>query len=517
MALVVVATLVAHGRSVGDDYVALDDFEYVRDNANVAGGLTLGNVAWAFHPAASREVSYFHPLTWVSLMTDVSVFGAGPRGHHLVNVLLHGCAAALLLAFLLRTTGNLGASVVAALLFAVHPLTVEAVAWITERKAVLSTAFTLSALLAYARHAERPSPARLALVAALGVAAVLAKPTLVILPALLLVVDGWPLGRLRPGMTAPELRRLLAEKVAIGLPSLAVFAVALPTLPGVLDRPLGLRVANAVVSIPRYVALSLWPHDLAPFHPFPGEVATTDAVLAIVACALLTAAAVATARRWPFLLAGWAWFLVAVAPYLGLKQNGLWPAYADRFMYLPLVGLAIAAAFGGAAALRAWPRVHAYAPVLAAVAIVPLANASYAQGAFWQDSIALFGRGVAIHPDSGDMTFGLGTAYSSAGRLQEALPPLARTVELKPVYAPARAKYGLALVYVHRYDEAGAHLDEALRLSPRLPEALFARAQLLTGLGFAAQARLVYAEFLQSAPDTPEMSLMRAEARRRSR
>jgi tetratricopeptide (TPR) repeat protein len=214
--------------------------------------------------------------------------------------------------------------------------------------------------------------------------------------------------------------------------------------------------------------------------------------------------------------AGWGWFLVAIAPYLGLKQNGLWPAWADRFMYLPLVGLAIAAAFGGWAALRSLPRARAVAAAVAAAALVPLALATHAQGAYWETPIALFGRAVEIEPGSADMNVHLGMALAGAGRVQDALVPLERAVRLQPSSAEARARYGLALVYAGRPGEAGAELEEALRLSPGLPDALFGRAQLLASLGLRSDARRAYLEFLERSPDTPELSAMRAEALRRT-
>ncbi len=518
VAVLLVATFVVHGRVLGAGYVGLDDADYVRDNAYVLGGVTLDSVAWAFRLEHTGNFCYFHPLTWVSLMLDTTVFGSGPWGHHLVNVLLHGTSAILLLLFLLRTTRSFGPSLVASLLFAMHPLTVEAVAWVTERKAVLSTALGMAAVLAYAAHAERPSRARLACVASLACAAVLAKPTLVVLPALLLVLDFWPLGRVRGARAAAgsvELRRLVAEKAALAVPAFAAFIPAVFSLRHPTSVPLALRIENAVVSIPRYVAFAAWPVRLSVFHPFPDRIPFAVIAVAALACLALTGLAAAAARRWPFVAAGWAWFLVAIAPYLGLKQDGLWPAWADRFMYLPLIGLAVLAAFGGWAALGALPQTRRLAVVVSAAVVVPLALATYAQGAYWETSLALFGRAVAVEPSSGQMNFGLGAALARAGRTQEALAPLARAARLQPSVARAHATYGLALVYEKRFGEAQAEIDEALRLEPGFPEALFGRAQLLASLGLRDDAQRAYVEFLQRSPDTPELSSLRAEAVRR--
>ncbi len=511
-------TFAVHGRAVGAGYVALDDFQYVRDNPQVLRGVTVESLAWAFRPGETARISYFQPLTWASLMLDTTVLGNAPWGHHLVNVLLHATSVALLLLFLLRTTRSLGPSLVASLLFAVHPLTVEAVAWITERKAVLSTALGMAAVLAYAHHAERPSRARLASVMSLVCAAVLSKAPMVVLPALLLVLDWWPLGRVlgAAGGGRAALRRLVAEKVVLAVPALAAFAPALLSVPNPTAVPLALRVENAVVSIPRYMALTAWPVGLSAFHPFPERISVTMLAAAALACLLLTGLVVAGGRRWPFVAAGWAWFLVAIAPYLGLEQNGLWPAWADRFMYLPLVGIATMAAFGGWAALRAFPHARAAGAAVAAAAVVPLALSAYSQGAYWENSIALFGRAVAVEPNSPDMSFALGTALAAEGRTHEALVPLEWAVRLQPRFADARAKYGLALVYERRFEEARAELDEALRLAPGIPEALFGRAQLLASLGLTSEATRAYVEFLKRSPDTPGFSGMRAEALRRA-
>lgn len=476
LACVAVAVAVAHGPALSAGFVAFDDDLYVYANPQVQQGLTQESIGWAFR--LEPRSTYYHPLTWLSLMLDATVFGPGPFGFHLMNVLLHATSAALLLLLLSRATGLAGPSTGAALLFAVHPLTVESVAWVTERKATLSTALLLGAMVAYVRFSEGPSRRRLAPVLALVVAAVLAKPAAVVAPALMLVLDFWPLGRLHGVqgcvVGGREVRRAILEKLPIVgvalaalVPSLVSQGLLVATGPKG-DWPMGIRVQNAFASIPSYLGAFVWPEGLSVYRLFPERIAIASVLHAALLVLAISALVAWAARRWPFLPAGWAWFLVALGPYLGIVRNGLWPRWADRFAYVALIGLAIAASFGLHAIIRDARNGRRLAAALAIAAVLPLALAARAQGAHWQDSLALFSRGAAQEPGSYVMNFGLARELVKLGRLPESLPALEASLRIYPTSAAAHVLYAGVLARLGRPVEAAIHYQEALRLDPGL-------------------------------------------------
>jgi cytochrome c-type biogenesis protein CcmH/NrfG len=497
-ALTVAAVAVAHGAAVHNDFVTLDDGDYIYENAHVRSGLSLESATWAFR--VRQEHTYFHPVTWLSLMAEADLFGVAPRAFHAVSVALHAASAVLLLLVLAAGTGRLWPSWLAATLWAVHPLTVEAVAWASERKAVLSTALALAAMLAYVRHARSPSRRRLAPVLALGVLAALAKPALVVLPALLLVLDGWPLGRVGLGW-----RKLVAEKLPLAAAAAAVLAIAVASARHfdtgeVLPPPLRERALNALATIPSYLGASAWPARLAVFRPFPAATSPLVAAAGAAAVVACTALAFALRRRSPAVPAGWAWFVVALGPYLGLVQSGLWPSWADRFAYLALAGLAIAAAFG-AADLAGAARVPRLARVACALAVVAaLVLVTRGQVAVWKTSRTLYEHAVKVVPGAAAMHYNLACVEIAEGRLAEARRSLEAALAIEPLVARARAQLGAVLQAQGDLDGAGRELGEALRLDPRHVEALYNYATVLVTLHRGGEARPVFRRFLEVAP-----------------
>ncbi|HSN92229.1 MAG TPA: glycosyltransferase family 39 protein, partial [Anaeromyxobacteraceae bacterium] len=347
-------TLLLYAPVAGFEFVHLDDNRYVIDNPRVRGGISWDGVLWAF---TTLHASNWHPLTWLSHMLDVELFGVRAGPHHLVNALLHAVDAALLFLALSRMTGARGRSLLVAALFAVHPLHVESVAWVAERKDVLSTLFGLLALLAYARHAERPRAGTYLAVVLAFAASLLSKPMWVTFPFLLLVLDFWPLRRMAGSGPADggdalarpvlPLRRLLLEKLpllALSAASSTVTVVAQGrggSLAG-LELPVPVRLANAAVSYVGYVRMTLWPADLAVFYPFR-EVGAWEAIGAAALLAAATALAIRRARAFPELAVGWLWFAGTLVPVVGVVQVGS-QALADRYAYLPSAGLFLAAA-----------------------------------------------------------------------------------------------------------------------------------------------------------------------------
>jgi len=504
LVLVVYAPIVRH------PFLVTDDPDYVSANGHVLAGLTVAGVRWAF---TTFDAANWFPLTWISHMIDVQLFGVRAGAHHLVSVLLHLANTVLLYAVLRRLTGAAGRSVWVAALFALHPLHVESVAWIAERKDVLSTFFWMAALWFYGRHVRRPGLSRFVPVALCQALGLLAKPMLVTLPLTLLLLDFWPLGRLRAG----AIRGPLLEKAPLALLSgiSAVVTLQAQSSGGAIGSmevfPLGARMANALVSTTVYLKKMLWPVDLAVLYPHPG---TSLPAWEVWGAALLlgsaTALAVYTRRRRPWLLAGWFWYLATLAPVVGLVQVGA-QGMADRYTYVPLLGpfVALAWEFGGTNAGRR--RVQASA-LLGVGVVAALAIATRLQLAYWESSIALFGHAVAVTPPNWSGQFGLGVAYEKAGHAAEAIPHYREAVLLNPRYAPGR--YNLGSLLGAQGDLAGAiaELRESVRLDP-----LFTPAQANLGLALQLAGRVdeaiaVLRRALVRDPAEPDLHLKLAQA-----
>ena len=475
-ALLVAVTLAAYSPLLDNAFVNYDDDLYITNSHHVRSGLEAEGVAWAF---TTFQGANWFPLTRLSWMLDAELFGMSPRGFHLTNLLLHAANAVLVFLVFARMTGAVGASAFVAAVFAVHPLHVESVAWAAARKDVLSGFFALLALLAYARYASAPRPggAYAAVIAAL-VLGLMAKPILVTLPFLMLLLDEWPLARLR----SPEspstwergrVRRALAEKLplfALVVAASAVTTVAQHsggTVQSLEVYPLDVRVENALVAGVRYVAKALWPSGLAVFYPHPGralpvaQVAGATLLLAAVSVGVLGAL-----RRRPYLGVGWLWFAVGLLPVIGLVQVGQ-AAMADRYTYLPLIGLALMAAWGAReAAARRRARQRA-AAVLGAAVVVALALVTAQQVRTWRSSVTL---------------------------LEHAL----RVTELNHV---AHTNLGLALAGDDRLDEAAAHLLAAIRITPSAPIANGLLAEVRVQQGRFGDARRRYGAALRSEPE----------------
>lgn len=494
-------------RSVGT--IVLDDGVYLTHNARVLTGLTREGVAWAFGWGDGRS-TYFHPVAWLSLMADVEVFGFRPEAMHLENLALHAASALLLFLTALRATGRRWPSLAAALLFGLHPLTVEAVAWITERKTVLATALAMGAVRLWVEHLSRPARWRLALATLLFTLSLLSRPQLLVLPALLLLLDLWPLRRWAPlasgGPFAPApWRRLVLEKWPFLVASAAVTAAVLLTLPPVsathvAPPRLGYRAAQAVASIADYLGAVAWPSDLVILRDLPEEVPAGAVALGAGLALALTALGAWQARRRPWWLVGWLWFLVALSPALGLVQNGVWPAWADRFAYAPLLGLSLGLAFGLAELGERWPRARRPLAAASAAALLALALATRAQLATWQGSETLMRRAAALQPWSADLRAFHASTLVNEGRLDEAMAQLEEAIRLKPGHLLAQLRMGELLERAGRAPEAAQRYRLALRLRPDLPDAHFALGKLAFEQGWGDEARRHLLRYLELAP-----------------
>lgn len=416
---------------LSNGFIDFDDPLYVADNAHVTAGLTWEGLRWAFSLSHNGQ-TYWHPLTWLSLMLDVQLFGVSATAIHAVNLALHAGAAILLYLALEAMTGRPGRSAAAAMLWVVHPMNVEAVAWAVERKTVLSGFLAFAALLAYAKRARRPAGTGgpgMATVATLLGLGMLAKPTLATLPFLFLLLDAWPLGRTRwapPERRGDEhrpvpLARLLLEKAPLFAVVVAGLTVAFATNTAPVGVvPLAQRLSNAAVGFWAYAAKAIWPAKLALFYPYPLVVGLAP-WKAVAAAGGLFAALVALA--WPRLrvgpLVGLLWFLGCLLPMSGIVRSGLWPGMADRFAYLPLAGLMVAVVWWIAPMVEAAVR-RRFAMGATAAVTVAFAARSNAYARKWRDSETLFRAAVAVTERATIMRVDLGKALEALGRFDEA-------------------------------------------------------------------------------------------------
>src|SRR5262245_28892181 len=476
-----------HWPATGGAFLSYDDDQRVVANPMVQRGITRDGVAWAF---VSLHAANWTPVTWLSHMLDVRLFGLDPWGHHLTSVLLHAANAALVFLVWRRLSGELWRSAAVAALFAVHPLHVESVAWVAERKDVLSAAFGWLAVLAWAGYAARPRPAaHLAACAGLALS-LMAKPTFVSLPFALLLLDYWPLRRLGQVPAA----RLLLEKLPLLLLAFASMAVTVVAqhrwgnVQTLEQLPLALRLGNAVLAYVAYLGAAFWPSGLAVPYPHPGLAISWPLVaLAAAALAALTLGALRQAPIRPWLAVGWLWYLGTLVPMLGLVQVG-GQARADRYTYLPLVGIYVAAVWSAAEAavrLRVPRRLLAagFAALLAALAV-----ATRAQIAHWRDTVSLFERALAVTAPNPVAHVMMAKALASQGRFELALEHL-DAARLDGV-AEALALRASVLLELRRDSEAERAARSVLELAPGHPEALF-------DLGLLAQRRGRYAEAVQ--------------------
>jgi Flp pilus assembly protein TadD len=494
------------------DFVEIDDPVYVRENPHVAAGLTWEGVSWAF---TSVHAAYWLPLTWVSYMADVEVFGGvDAGGHHVTNLILHITNTLLLFGLLRRTTGSLGRSAFVAALFAVHPLHVESVAWITERKDVLSTLFWMLTMWAYVWYVRKPGWRRYACVVTCMALGLMAKPMLVTLPFVLLLLDVWPLNRATLSRGAPwsQWKPLVVEKLPLFLVTIAASVIAFLAQEGggaatTFDAlPLGMRLQNGAVSYVAYLGQMFWPSGLAVFYPLPPSIPAWTVVGALLVLALVTVLVIRAARRHPYLLVGWFWYLGTMMPVIGLVQVGL-QARADRFTYVPLIGVFLMGAWG-VWDLAGRSRSARTAVTVAALVVVAASGVqARSQLGYWRDSVTLWTRAVegALGLGNFQAHVALGQVLRDQGRFGEALGHYQEAIRLRPTSADAQHNLGLVLMKLGRSDEALSHFMEAVRAKPDMAEARSELGLLLSRQGRVDEAIAEYAEAVRLNPELPEV------------
>jgi hypothetical protein len=476
------ATLLPYVQVRHYSFITFDDDLYVTKNPMVLDGLTWPGITQAF---TTFRASNWHPLTWLSLMLDSQLYGVNPGAMHLTNVGFHIANTILLFLFLAGVTGALWRSALVAALFALHPLHVESVAWVAERKDVLSTFFWLAIMGAYAWYVYAPSVRRYLPVLLLFALGLMAKPMLITLPLVLLLLDYWPFGRIAglapqpegsdgsPPMPGPDKRgywQLIEEKIPLFVLAAASCLITVLAQEGsgslmpLAIRPLDVRIANTLVAYVKYLVKMFWPYPMIFFYPL-APVPWWEAVWAGLALIALTVFVLYGARRHPYLAVGWLWFLGTLVPVIGLIQVG-GQAMADRYTYVPLIGLFIVVAWGAYEITTNWRHKKILRSTGAAAMILACLLASWGQAGYWRNSEMLFTHAININPNNYMAYHHLGMDLANKGRLNLAIAMFKKTLAIAPAYPPAYNN--LAIVYARegKFAEAVPLFKKAIQLNP---------------------------------------------------
>lgn len=511
----VAITLAAYRQVGGFSFVFFDDMEYVTDNPIVKAGLTKDGLKWAF---SGVHVSNYHPLTWVSHMTDVELFGVEPGAHHLVNLFLHAANTVILFLVLNGMTGAPFRSAFVSALFAVHPLHVESVAWISGRKDLLSAFFGLLAVWAYARYAKLGGIWRYLAVSGFFLLGLLSKSMLVTLPFILLLIDFWPLRRApfktddilpQSEWTKTTVRRMVLEKVPLLMLSVIFSAatfLAQQTGGSVSGIPLGARLANAIVSFTAYLRMTVWPKALTMFYPHPSFGAGLDPLSVVGAAAIFCALsflAVREARRHPWIFTGWFWYVGTLVPVIGLIQVGR-QAMADRYTYLPLIGVFIAVSWTAPCIVERWRFKKPLLYGTAAIVLSALTATTSVQASYWKNSQTLFVHALDVIPDNWLANDTLGTFLIGEGRHDEAEPYLWEAVRINPMLEDAWNNLGVISLKKGRLDEAAVRISKSLDILQENGIAHLNMGNVCFLKGDRYQAISHYNKALLYSPDSPD-------------
>jgi protein O-mannosyl-transferase len=553
----VAVTFAVFAQTLGHDFVNYDDRIYVNENPQIQAGLNWRNIIWAFTHVHSHN---WHPLTTMSHMLDCRVFGLRPGAHHFVNVLLHSASAVLLFLLLDQMspssprdesvrladrTGPIWSSAFVAAIFAIHPLHVESVAWISERKDVLSGLFFVLTLLAYSYYTRKPSIGRYVTMSILFACGLLSKPMLVTLPIILLLVDYWPLNRFQQSSAM----QLILEKIPLFVLSIGSAVATLIAQRGGIVQiehlPLTWRAANAVSVYLIYIWQMVWPENLATIYPHPGRLPFWETASASALLVLVTAGAFTLRKRQPYLITGWLWYLIMLLPVIGLIQVGS-QAHADRYTYLSQIGLYLAVTWGIVDLSRSFPYRREVLTVTAPVVIAVLAWRAWIQTAYWHDTERLWNRTFAVtkqndiahlnmgeyllkshrldeaitqfeivlasHPYQPDANFQLGSAFMEKGDLELAIRHFERTLKIEPDNPEAETNLANMLLKSERVEEAVDHYRNVVRHEPSSALGHYNLAVGLHRLGLLPEAIVHYKEALRLEPGYPDADYFLGQA-----
>ncbi|MCP4367596.1 MAG: tetratricopeptide repeat protein, partial [Deltaproteobacteria bacterium] len=519
---VVLATFSIYWQVRNFEFINLDDNVHLVENPQLLGGFTLTNIKWAFR---YDQITYWHPVTWLSYILNIQLYGMKPGGHHMANVLIHIINALLLFAIFHKATGAPWKSAFVALLFATHPINVESVAWVSEHKNVLSTLFWMLTMLTYVYYTKRCNLFLYLLSLLFYMFGLMSKPMLVTLPFVLILFDYWPLERFKfiipdynlnkiyfktiiSDFRKSSLFNLIIEKVPfILLSAVSIFFSSLSLQNQGIDMsaeasPVMLRMTNALVSYFTYIIKMVWPKDLAVFYPYPNMVLAWKAYSALFFLVCITLFAFRTFKKMPYIGVGWLWYMGTLFPVIGLVQAGLWPAMADRWAYVPFIGLFVIAAWGGPEFAYQYGIKKKWLSAAAVILVIIFMAASWIQVGYWKNSSSLFKHalnvtdqnfiaynnlGIAmtesgnthkalryfekalqIHPFPYKVYVNIGNAYAAQGKMDEAIKNYIHALKINPNHEDAHFNLGNAYKEKKIFDNAIFHYTEALQLNPNL-------------------------------------------------
>jgi hypothetical protein len=499
----------------GYEFIALDDNLYVVENADIQKGFSPQGISWAM---TTLYTTNWHPLTWLSLMIDYELYGLKAPGYHVSSLLLHILNTLLLFIVLRRMSGEIWKSGVVAALFAVHPLNIESVVWVAERKNLLSTLFWILTIMAYVRYTDKPGWKRYSLILVFFILGLTAKPMLVTMPFVLLLLDYWPLQRFswfdhnRPEESVQDrtkrrkcLIRLLIEKMPLLLLSLLSAWVTLyaartgGAVKAISVFPVGGRIENALISYAMYLYKMVWPIDLAIFYPYPPGRPLWQVVSSILFLAAVTAFVCLKGRTRRYLIAGWFWYVITLLPVIGLVQVGF-QSMANRYAYISLIGIFIIIAWGVPDLLKRFSG-RRYLPAVSVSVILTFIFCTKSALPGWKNSEAVFQQALNVTKKNHIAEMGMGNVWLSRGNLHKAVPHYMEALRLKPDYAEAHNNLALVLMREGKGDEAAAQFREALKDNPKYAEAFNNLGAVLAGQRKWQEAEDSFKRALKFKPD----------------
>ena len=506
----IMATLVVYWQVRNHEFVNFDDSEYITENRYAQAGLTWKGIIWAF---TTTHASNWHPLTWLSHMLDCEFYGLNAGWHHVTNLLFHIVNTLLLFLILNRITGAFWQSAFVAALFALHPLRVESVAWVAERKDVLSTFFWMLTMWAYIRYVERTGIKTYFLVLLFFALGLMAKPMLVTLPFVLLLLDYWPLGRLQLCQSNKDRWLNIRETTAIHLiwekiPLFALTAVScvvtfyaqLGPIASLDKLTVDVRVTNALVSYVSYIGKMIWPLKLAVFYPHPGMLPMWRAAGAGLLLVCISVLVIRAGRRTPYLAVGWLWYLGTLVPVIGFVQVGV-QSMADRYTYVPLIGLFIMIAWGFADLVARWRYQRLALATCTGVVLLVFSICAWSQVGHWQNSITLFQHTLGVTKNNYLAHYNLGKAYGEIGRFKEEFEAYQEAIRINPCFARAHYNIGVLFGRMGNYREELQAYNKAIYLKPDHAKAHCNLGVAYAQMGHYSKAISVFKEALRLSPN----------------
>ncbi|MBC2717968.1 MAG: tetratricopeptide repeat protein [Desulfobacteraceae bacterium] len=516
----IIITCIVYQNIHKHDFINFDDNVYVTDNHHVKNGISPKNIIWAFNINDRNDKVYWHPLTWLSHMLDYELFGLNAGMHHVTSLGFHIANVLLLFLVLHLMTGMIFQSAFVAAVFAVHPINVDSVAWIAERKNVLSTMFWMLTMLSYFYYTKAPCIYRYFLIIVTMAAGLMAKPMLVTLPFVFLLLDFWPLHRVELSEVKTSILnikkipfshnivvKLIGEKIPLLALSLLTFIFSSLSLHKSREFistdsvPMALRISNIPISYVKYMVKLIWPRDMAIFYPFPETIPFWQVISAGLILIIITIGVILLIKKSPYLIVGWLWYLGTLFPVIGLIQGGRWPEMAERWMYVPEIGLLIIISWGGAALLSKIPQPGRVITTLGAVIITALILNARTQAAYWQNSMTLFEHNLKVTPNNSVAHNNIGTELNRQGRPDEAIHHFLQALRIKPDHDGAHYNTGISLDKLGRTDEAIEHYRQALKINPGNLDALYSIGVDLDKQGRTNEAIGYYLRAIRINPD----------------